>query len=59
MGGDEKSKDALDEFTLPEWWPTDEELQAALDAPPTPGEVGEVTIIVPSPRPRGNEPDRE
>ena len=35
MGGDEKSKDALDEFALPEWWPTDEELQAALDAPPT------------------------
>ena len=31
MGGDKKSKEALDEFALPEWWPTDEELQAALE----------------------------
>jgi hypothetical protein len=40
------------EASLPEWWPTNEELEAALNEPPSGNETPEVTIIVPSPRPR-------
>lgn len=35
---------------LPDWWPTDEELAAALNDPSILGEQSEATIVVPSPR---------
>jgi len=40
------------ENTLPSWWPTDEELEAALRKPAGATDSSEATIIVPSPRSR-------
>jgi hypothetical protein len=38
------------ENSLPSWWPTDEELEAALRAPASASDPADATIIVPSPR---------
>jgi hypothetical protein len=46
-----------DDFVLPDWWPTEEELLASLNEPPTPNDKSEVTIIVPSPRPKSITPE--
>jgi len=50
-------KKADGEFVLPKWWPTEEELLASLNVPPTPSDRSEVTLIVPSPRPRRSTPE--
>jgi hypothetical protein len=46
-----------DDFVLPDWWPTEEELLASLNERPTPIDKSEVTLVVPSPRPRRNTPE--
>ena len=45
-------KKADGDFVLPDWWFTEEELAASLNEQPTTDEASEVTLIVPSPRPR-------
>ena len=45
-------KKADGDFVMPEWWPTEEELLASLNEQPATDEAWEVTLIVPSPRPR-------
>jgi hypothetical protein len=53
---DDAVKQALnaprDENSLPSWWPTDEELEAALREPAGATDSSDATIIVPSPRSR-------
>ena len=55
MSKEPKKGDA--EFVLPEWWPTEEELLASLKEQSTTDEAWEVTLIVPSPRPRRSTPE--
>ena len=43
-------KQSAEEFELPDWWPTDEELAASLNPQPGSDDEPTVTIIVPSPR---------
>lgn len=43
-------KQSAEEFELPDWWPTDEELAASLNDPRILEEQPEATITVPSPR---------
>ena len=43
-------KQSAEEFALPDWWPTDEELAASLNPQPGSDDEPTVTIIVPSPR---------
>ena len=43
-------KQPAEEFELPDWWPTDEELAASLNPKPDSDDEPTVTIIVPSPR---------
>ena len=50
-------KEADGDFVLPDWWLTEDELLASLNVPPTPSDRSEVTLIVPSPRPRGSTPE--
>jgi hypothetical protein len=50
-------KKADGDFVLPDWWFTEEELLASLNVPPTPSDRSEVTLIVPSPRPRRSTPE--
>ena len=43
-------KQSAEEFELPAWWPTDEELAASLNSKPNSDDEPTVTITVPSPR---------
>ena len=50
-------KKAEGDFVLPDWWFTEEELLESLKEQPTTDEAWEVTLIVPSPRPRRSTPE--
>ena len=50
-------KQSVDASKPPDWWPTEEEFLESLNEQPKTDEAWEVTLIVPSPRPRRRKPD--